>query len=208
MGGIGRETERTTKNNRNENIDSERTPLNFYFKKSDGGLTAQWKRTMKTMNATFKEKGNSVAFEGMIITSDSAFFERLGYVPGLPPPPEVKDFFESAYKFALYCIGYHDTDANILSAVVHYDETTPHLQLYYLPLVDTAKKKVYALTEDGKVARNEKGSPIQLKDKDGKSVYEYVRLEQPKLCSSACGMVWNAVRSVPTESILQSMNGR
>lgn len=136
------------------------------------------------MNATFKEKENSVAFEGMIITSDSSFFERLGYVPGRPPPPEVKEFFESAYKFALYCIGYHGTDQNILSAVVHYDETTPHLQLYYLPLVDTAKKKIYALTEDGKVARNEKGSPIQLKDKDGKSVYEYVRLEQPKLCSS------------------------
>lgn len=136
------------------------------------------------MNATFKEKENSVAFEGMIITSDSSFFERLGYVPGRPPPPEVKGFFESAYKFALYCIGYHGTDQNILSAVVHYDETTPHLQLYYLPLVDTAKKKIYALTEDGKVARNEKGSPIQLKDKDGKSVYEYARLEQPKLCSS------------------------
>ena len=184
MSGIGRETERTAKNNRNEDIDSERTQLNFYFKKSDSGLSAQWKSTMKELNATFKEKGNSVAFEGMIITSDNAFFERLGYVPGLPPPPEVKDFFESAYKFALYCIGYHSTDANILSAVVHYDETTPHLQLYYLPLVDTAKKKVYALTEDGKVARNEKGSPIQLKEKDGKSVYEYVRLEQPKLCSS------------------------
>ena len=139
---------------------------------------------MKELNATFVEKGNSVAFEGMIITSDSAFFERLGYVPGLPPTPEVKEFFERAYKFALYCIGYHGTDANILSAVVHYDETTPHLQLYYLPLVDTSKKKVYALTSDGKVARNEKGSPVQLKDKDGKSVYEYVRLEQPKLCSS------------------------
>lgn len=184
MGGIGRETERTAKNNRNEDINSERTLLNLYFKKSDGGLAAQWKKTMKELNATFKEKGNSVAFEGMIITSDSTFFERLGYVPGLPPPPEVKNFFESAYKFALYCIGYHGTDANILSAVVHYDETTPHLQLYYLPLVDTAKKKVYALTEDGKVARNKKGSPIQLKDKDGKSVYEYVKLEQPKLCSS------------------------
>jgi chromosome segregation ATPase len=32
--------------------------------------------------------------------------------------------------------------------------------------------------------RNEKGSPIQKKDERGKSVYEYVPLEQPKLCSS------------------------
>ena len=139
---------------------------------------------MQNLNATFREKKDSVAFEGMIITSDSAFFEKLGYVPGLPPPPEVKEFFERAYKFALHFIGHHGTDENILSAVVHYDETTPHLQLYYLPLVDTAKKKVYALTADGKVLRNNKGSPIQKKDENGKSVYDYVKLEQPKLCSS------------------------
>ncbi len=47
---------------------------------------------MKELNATFKEKGNAVAFERMIITSDSTFFERLGYVLSLPPPPEVKAF--------------------------------------------------------------------------------------------------------------------
>lgn len=57
LSGIGRETERTAKNNRNENIDNERTLLNFYFKKSDGGLTAQWKKTMHELNATFKGKG-------------------------------------------------------------------------------------------------------------------------------------------------------
>ena len=139
---------------------------------------------MENLNATFREKKDSVAFEGMIVTSDSAFFERLGYVPGLPPPPEVKEFFERAYTFALRYIGYHGTDENVLSAVVHYDETTPHLQLYYLPLVETAKKKVYALDSDGKVLRNERGSPVQMKDKNGKSLYEYVKLERPKLCSS------------------------
>ena len=184
MSGIGRETERTAKNNRNEDIDRERTPLNFYFKKSEGGMNAQWKTTMENLDATFREKKDSIAFEGMIITSDSAFFEKLGYVPGLPPPPEVKEFFERAYAFALRYIGYHCTDENILSAVVHYDETTPHLQLYYLPLVETAKKKVYALDKDGKVLRNAKGSPVQMKDENGKSLYEYVKLEHPKLCSS------------------------
>lgn len=67
--------------------------------------------------------------------------------------------------------------------MIHFDETTPHLQLYYLPIVDKGKKKVYALDADGKVLRNAKGSPIQ-KKKDGKSIYEVVDLEQPKICSS------------------------
>lgn len=184
MGGIGRETERTAKNHRNEDIDEERTPLNHYYKKSDGGLNRQWKSIIEKLHVSFQGKKDAVAFEGMIITSDCAFFEKLGYVPGEKPPPQVIDFFNRAYQFALSEIGYHGTNENILSAVVHLDETTPHLQLYYIPLVDTAKKKVYAKGSDGKVLRNEKGSPIQAKDEYGKSIYEYVKLDAPKLCSS------------------------
>ena len=181
---IGGETERTSKHHRNENIDNERTPLNLYFKKSEGGLTAQWKKTMKELNATFREKKKSVAFEGMIITSDTAFFERLGWKKDEETPYAVIEFFNRCYEFALQEIGYKGTDKNILSAVIHLDEKTPHLQLYYIPIVDTAKKKVYEKGSDGKVLRNEKGSPIQKKDEHSKSIYEYVSLEQPKLCSS------------------------
>ena len=170
--------------NRNEDIDSERTPLNLYFKRSEGGLTAQWKKTMQELNATFREKKKSVAFEGMIITSNTEFFEWFGWKKGEETPYAVMEFFNHCYEFALKKIGYKGTDKNILSAVIHMDEKTPHLQLYYIPVVDTAKKKVYEKGADGKVLRNEKGSPIQKKDEHGKSVYEYVPLEQPKLCSS------------------------
>ena len=52
LGKIGGETERTSKHHRNEDIDSERAPLNLYFKRSEGGLTAQWKKTMQELNAT------------------------------------------------------------------------------------------------------------------------------------------------------------
>ena len=184
MGKIGGETERTSKHHRNEDIDSERTPLNLYFKRSEGGLTAQWKKTMQELNATFREKKKSVAFEGMIITSDTEFFEWFGWKKGEGMPYAVMEFFNRCYEFALQEIGYKGTDKNILSAEIHMDEKTQHLQLYYIPVVDTAKKKVYEKGADGKVLRNEKGSPIQKKDEHGKSVYEYVPLEQPKLCSS------------------------
>lgn len=81
-------------------------------------------------------------------------------------------------------ISYLGTDENILSAVIHLDETTPHLQLYYVPIVDYSKKKVYAKGNDGKVLRNEKGSPVQAKDINGKGKFEYKHLSQPKICSS------------------------
>ena len=184
LGKIGAETERTAKRHRNEDIDKERTPLNYYFKKSDGGLIAQWKKTMRDFNATFKETKTAVAFEGVVITSDGEFFKKHGYVQGEPLPRELQKFFADSYAFILRQIGYHGTDRNVLSAVVHLDETTPHLQLYYLPIVDEGRKKVYAKGADGKVLRNKKGSPIQAKDKSGKSLYERTQLEQPKICSS------------------------
>lgn len=139
---------------------------------------------MQALNATFKETKKAVAFEGVIITSDRAFFENLGYVPGEPLPYALQKFFADSYLFLLREIGYHGTDANILSAAVHLDETTPHLQLYYLPVVDEGRRKVYAKGADGKVLRSEKGSPIQAKDEHGRSLYERTHLEQPKLCSS------------------------
>ena len=181
---IGAETERTAKRHRNEDIDSERTPLNYYFKKSDGGLSAQWKKVIKDFGITFKETKKTVAFEGIIVTSDTAFFEKLGWIRGRPTPDAVKQFFCDCYDFILREIGYHGGDENILSAAVHMDETTPHLQLYYVPLVDEGRKKVYAKGTDGKVLRNARGSPIQAKDSRGKSMYEYVPLEHPKICSS------------------------
>ncbi len=181
---IGAETERTAKHHRNEDIDSERTPFNYYFKKSDGGLIAQWKKTLRDFGATFKETKTAVAFEGAVITSDQTFFEERGYVPGEPLPKELQKFFADSYAFILRQIGYHGTDRNVLSAVVHLDETTPHLQLYYLPIVDEGRKKVYAKDERGKTLRNAKGSPVQAKDSSGKSIFTSAKLKRPKVCSS------------------------
>lgn len=181
---IGAETERTAKSHRNEDIDSERTPLNYYFKKSDGGLAQAWNNIMQNFGATYKETKKSFAFEGLVITSGHEFFTERGYVPGEPLPRELQKFFEDCYAFALRQIGYHGTDKNILSAVIHLDETTPHLQLYYIPIVDEGRKKVYAKDERGKTLRNAKGSPVQAKDSNGKSIFTSAKLKRPKVCSS------------------------
>ena len=114
LGKIGAETERTSRNNRNQDIDVERTPLNLYFKKSTNGMNAEWKSIVEKTNATFKNTKKSVAFEGIIVTSDKTFFENLGYVQGEQPPPKVLEFFNHCYKFVLREIGYHGTDENIL----------------------------------------------------------------------------------------------
>lgn len=174
--GIGREVERAENyvlQHRNPDIDIERTHLNHIYKQTKNGMYGEFKDICKKLNVSNADnlKKNATAFEGIVITSDKEYFENLGYVPGQEPPEKVKEFFDKSYDFAKQEIGFQGTDNNILSAVVHYDETTPHLQLYYVPVVDSWKDKVYQKDENGKVLKNSNGSPIQARDNKGKIIY-------------------------------------
>ena len=175
--GIGREVEREENyvlQHRNPDIDIERTHLNHIYKQTKNGMYGEFKDICKKLNVSNADnlKKNATAFEGIVITSDKEYFENLGYVPGQEPPEKVKEFFDKSYDFAKQEIGFQGTDNNILSAVVHYDETTPHLQLYYVPVVDSWKDKVYQKDENGKVLKNSNGSPIQARDNKGKIIYK------------------------------------
>lgn len=179
LGAIGKEVERDEKDlleNRNEDIDKNRTHLNEFYKHTQNGMYGEWKDTCKELNVTNADslKKNAIAFEGMVITSDKEYFEKLSYVPGQEPPQKVKEFFDKSYEFAKQEIGFKGTDKNILCASVHYDETTPHLQIYYIPVVDSWKEKVYKKDKNGKVVKTEKGSPVQERDSNGKLVWNNV----------------------------------
>ena len=183
---IGKECDRTPDDGvqfRNTDIDGERTHLNVSLKDgSPYGFYAEWADTKTALNAQYKDTKTSTAFEGMLITADRAFFEKMGYVEGQPMTEEMERFFKDSYKWALGQIGYKGTDRNIISAKVHLDEKTPHLHIYYLPVTDKWREKVYAKGEDGKILRSDKGTPIQAKDEKGKTMYREVEDQTaPKL---------------------------
>jgi len=172
LSGIGKEAERAEEvNHRNADIDPDRRYLNLAFKETQNGFYSEYHDIRTALNAQGKESKNAVAFEGMVITSDTAFFEGLGWEKGKPAPSKLLEYFRDSYEWAKTQIGYQGTDKNIISAVVHMDETTPHLQLYYLPITDKWREKVYAKDETGKVLRTAKGVPVQAKGEDGKSLW-------------------------------------
>ncbi|MDR2589789.1 MAG: plasmid recombination protein [Oscillospiraceae bacterium] len=166
---------------RNSDIDPTRSHLNHSYKDCDFGFYSEFYQLLAMNNCEFREKKNSVAFEGMIITADLKFFEKMGYSYGKKPTKNVRGFFDNAYKWALGQIGYNGTDKNVLSAKVHYDEKTPHLHIYYLPMTDRWQEKIYAKDENGKILRSSKGTPIQAKDEKGKTLYNQVESPTPKL---------------------------
>ena len=130
--GIYRHNERKNKNYSNDNIDKERSYLNYSIKSPK----YRYDKEFDMMKEKYNLKGqiktvSNIACE-YIITSDKQFFEEIG-------EEETRRYFETAYKFVSE---YKNLGKQyIMSAKVHMDEETPHMHLLFLPVVHTQDKK-------------------------------------------------------------------
>jgi len=129
-----RHNERQNKSYGNKDIDQDKSHLNYHLKKpQENSYEREFYRLKEenqlkgNLRLTGKKQSN-VACE-FLVTSDTTFFDKLGN-------EGVKKFFETAYDFASKKCG----EKNIISAVVHMDETTPHMHLTYIPTVKEVKK--------------------------------------------------------------------
>ena len=130
--GIFRHNERRNKNYSNDNIDKEKSYLNYSIKLPQYSYEKEFDRIKEKYNLKGQiKKVSNIACE-YIITSDHDFFERIG-------EEETKRFFETAYKFVVEYK--HLGEQYIISAKVHRDEQTPHMHLIFLPVVHTTDKK-------------------------------------------------------------------
>lgn len=130
--GIYRHNERKNKNYSNDNIDKERSYLNYSIKSPK----YRYDKEFDMMKEKYNLKGqiktvSNIACE-YIITSDKQFFEKIG-------EEETKRYFETAYNFVAE---YKNLgEQYIMSAKVHMNEKTPHMHLIFLPVVHTTDKK-------------------------------------------------------------------
>ena len=130
--GIFRHNERRNKNYSNDNIDKEKSYLNYSIKLPQYSYEKEFDRIKEKYNLKGQiKKVSNIACE-YIITSDHDFFERIG-------EEETKRFFETAYKFVAEYK--HLGEQYIISAKVHRDEQTPHMHLIFLPVVHATDKK-------------------------------------------------------------------
>lgn len=134
--GIFRHNERKNKNYSNENIDREKSYLNYSLKSPQYSYEKEFDKIKEKYNLKGQIKTVSNIACEYIITSDHDYFERIG-------EEETKRFFETAYKFIAE---YKDLgEQYIMSAKVHMDEQTPHMHLVFLPVVHTIDKKGNAI---------------------------------------------------------------
>ena len=130
--GIFRHNERRNKNYSNDNIDKEKSNLNYSLKNPKYSYEKEFDRIREKYNLKGQIKTVSNIACEYIITSDKEFFERIG-------ENETKRYFETAYQFV--CEYKNLGEQYILSAKVHMDEQSPHLHLVFLPVVHTQDKK-------------------------------------------------------------------
>ncbi len=130
--GIFRHNERRNKNYSNDNIDKERSYLNYSIKQPRYSYEKEFDRIREEYNLKGQIKTVSNIACEYIITSDKQFFETIG-------EEETKRYFETAYQFVTE---YKNLgEQYIMSAKVHMDEETPHMHLIFLPVVHTKDKK-------------------------------------------------------------------
>ena len=130
--GIFRHNERRNKNYSNENIDKEKSYLNYSLKEPQYSYEKEFDRIREKYNLKGQIKVVSNIACEYIITSDKEFFKTIG-------EEETKRYFETAYKFVSE---YKNLgEQYILSAKVHMDEQSPHMHLIFLPVVHTKDKK-------------------------------------------------------------------
>ena len=104
----------------NPDIDQSRTPQNFHL------VTPRWSYEQEIRHrirmAGCRVRKDSVKFVDTLVTVSPEFAQEHA--------AEMPEYFTRAFTFLKERVG----EENIISAVVHLDETTPHMHLCFVPL--------------------------------------------------------------------------
>ncbi len=130
--GAYKHNERKTKNHSNKNIDSSKTELNYYLKKNELSYIKEFDKIKEKYDLKGQIRSNSNIMCEMVFTSDQKFFDEIGY-------EESKRYFKESFDFI--CKYKNLGEENVISAVVHIDEDTPHMHLLFIPVVHTTDKQ-------------------------------------------------------------------
>ena len=123
---IHSEREREGVSHTNPDIDWSRTAQNYQLHEPALHARGTYARRI---DDRLREAGiarvrkDAVKLCGIVISSDREFFSQLS-------SEQQREFFQRSYDFMAARYG----TENILSAVVHMDETTPHMHLYLVPI--------------------------------------------------------------------------
>ena len=110
----------------NPDIDVSKTHNNFHIKDPPDSYRRLIRKRIEEVGC--RTRKDSVVMQDSICTASPEFFQGK-------TSRETEDFFRLAYKFYVKTFG----EENILSAVVHLDERTPHMHVCFVPITKDGK---------------------------------------------------------------------
>ena len=119
---IERENERD-ENYKSDNpqIDSSKTKYNYHMHTPDGTYTEFINKRITELKLTPRK--DAVVMNSFVVGADKAFFDELSKLSQYNFFSDCTKFFEERYG-----------TENVISAVIHMDETTPHMHLNLVPI--------------------------------------------------------------------------
>ncbi|NLZ52558.1 MAG: plasmid recombination protein [Thermoanaerobacteraceae bacterium] len=141
--GIQNHNERLKKSRTNPDIDYDKSKLNKKLddQPADKTYYNRIRDRIKELELPKAVRKDAVVMCGFVCTSDKKFFEKLSQ-------DQQDKFFQESYNFLKNRYG----EKNIIAANVHYDETTPHMHCYIVPV-----------TPDGRLSAKDLFTPTKLK---------------------------------------------
>ena len=110
----------------NEDIDSERTDLNYHLVQPEGKYRQMVLDRINEAGA--KRRKDSVVMQDVLITASPEWIDAKSY-------EEQVEYFDHAFDFISNRYGRE----NIISAVIHMDEAHPHMHLVFVPITPDGK---------------------------------------------------------------------
>lgn len=124
--GLQKHNQRENKNYSNENIDLEKSKLNYdlhneykinYLKKLDNTISKYRTNSQKSV------RKDAIVYVETLVSSDKEFFKGLSET-------EKRRFFVESYKYLQDKVGSN----NVIASTVHMDEATPHMHFCFVPI--------------------------------------------------------------------------
>ena len=153
--GIQSHNRRERESHSNPDIDYDRSAANYELHETAASNYAEViQNRIDDLLLVKAVRKDAVRMCGLIVTSDKAFFDAL-------TPEETRRFFEESKAFLTEFVGAE----NVVSAMVHMDEKTPHMHFLHVPVTPDGRLNANKIYTRQSLRKLQAGLPAHLQSR-------------------------------------------
>ena len=153
--GIQSHNRRERESHSNPDIDYDRSAANYELHEAASSNYAEAiQNRIDELLLVKAVRKDAVRMCGLIVTSDKAFFDAL-------TPEETRRFFEESKAFLTEFVGVE----NVISAMVHMDEKTPHMHFLHVPVTPDGRLSANSIYTRASLKKLQTDLPIYLQSR-------------------------------------------